>query len=267
MNTPRIFSDAMLEQYLLGELDHALTNEIDTCLTKDEALQKRLDALQADNERFLEEFPPRVMAAAIKQRARQAKAPQRAAFLIPGLAGAGATLALLLVVLVGYPMIASKLPSDAVQTENNGIVYYKGLSPQLHVYQKQGGEATHLDDGQVVKHGTVLQLGYLAAGKAYGVVMSLDGRGTVTEHWPERGNQAALLQKEGEVRLPFSYQLDDAPRFERFYLVVSDKTFSKEIVRDALQKMARQPQAQSSAELSLPEGLSLASFLVMKTAD
>jgi len=61
----------------------------------------------------------------------------------------------------------------------------------------------------------------------------VDGRGVVTRHLPREGSQAATLGT-GAVALDLAYRLDDAPRWERFYLVAASRPFEiDEVVREA----------------------------------
>ena len=63
--------------------------------------------------------------------------------------------------------------------------------------------------------------------RGYGVLLSIDGARKVTLHWPEAGQRRRRpLQASGEMRLPSAYELDDAPAFERFFLVRADEPFS-----------------------------------------
>ena len=66
---------------------------------------------------------------------------------------------------------------------------------------------------------------YHAAGRQYGAILSVDGYGSVTQHFPARGDRARALDTTGLVSLEFAYELDDAPRWERFYFVTSTTAF------------------------------------------
>ena len=180
MTTQRVISDWMLEQYLLGETDDALRQEIDRRLPNEPGLAERLAALKTHNERFLADYPPRVMAAAIKERARRTHVAKRR-FMIPVLAGAGATLALLLVVFIGLPMM-TELPCDDLRTDENGVIYYKGLKPSLHVYQKLGQEAVRLQEGEA------LAPRCRVAGRVFGRWKEIRGAGKCG--WPGNRNRA-----------------------------------------------------------------------------
>ena len=107
-------------------------------------------------------------------------------------------------------------------------------APRLHVYRKTGKSVERLPDGAVARAGDELQLAYVASGHRFGAVVSLDGAGRVTFHLPEGGGRAVPLRAGGEVTLPESYQLDAAPRFERFLLVAGDAPFDTATLADVI---------------------------------
>jgi streptogramin lyase len=109
----------------------------------------------------------------------------------------------------------------------------------------------------------VLQLAYQAAGARYGVVVSIDGRGAVTRHLPEEGEVAAALERGGAVALAHAYQLDDAPGYERFFLVTGERPFDVAPVVEAARWLAAAGQARAGA-LTLPGGLEQRAVLVVK---
>ena len=77
--------------------------------------------------------------------------------------------------------------------------------------------------------GDLIQVFYRAAGKPFGVIVSVDGRGTVTRHLPASGTRAVRLIQGDPVSLDYSYELDDAPNWERFYFLTANTSFD---VRD-----------------------------------
>jgi len=95
----------------------------------------------------------------------------------------------------------------------------------------------------------------------------VDGRGTVTWHLPAgyAGGplSAPALEGQGDVVLPSAYELDDAPGFERFFLVSSAAPFDLAPVAQAARALAGRPSAERG-ELSLPAGLGQSSLLVKK---
>ena len=139
----------------------------------------------------------------------------------------------------------------------------KGLAPHLVLHRKTAAGADVLAPGARARPGDLLQLGLVGAGRGWGVVVSIDGRGTVTRHLPETGDRAAALPPSGEALLPTSFRLDDAPSFERFLLVVSNREFPVAEVVAAARALAARPDA-DVAMVRLNGDLEVASALVRK---
>ncbi|MEQ1506238.1 MAG: hypothetical protein ABMB14_28665 [Myxococcota bacterium] len=138
-------------------------------------------------------------------------------------------------------------------------------APRLRVYRQSAAGAERLGAGAVAREGDVLQLGVAALGEDHAVVVSVDGRGTVTLHWPPSPTQPTAIGR-GENRVPQGYALDDAPEFERFFLV-STGTAEADVstVVHAAEALAAQGEART-ADLSVPRDYVQSSFLVRKEA-
>ena len=117
----------------------------------------------------------------------------------------------------------------------------KGLRPSLAVYRRTANGSETLADRTVARPGDVLRVGYHAAGRPYGVIFSMDGRGTVTMHLPAAGDHAVPLAREATTLLDQAYELDDAPLWERFYFVTGDSAFAAAPVVDAARRAAGDP--------------------------
>lgn len=103
------------------------------------------------------------------------------------------------------------------------------VNPAITLYKQNGKEAEKLNDGDKAEEGDVIQITYNAGQRKYGVIFSVDGNGNVTRHFPEDSWKSESLAKgTAEVPLDFSYELDDAPDFECFILVTSNKEFDLE---------------------------------------
>ena len=125
-----------------------------------------------------------------------------------------------------------------------------------------------LSDGARAARGDLLQLAY-AAGRdgRYGVLLSIDGAGRVTQHLPETGaGAAATLRSPNEIHLPTAYELDDAPGFERFVLVSSTQPFPVAAALDAARSLAGQGPRARTAPLPLSPDFHQTSVLLQKTS-
>lgn len=237
-------SQLRIEQYVLGELSPAQAAELEATLGT-EVLEQKVAAIRASNADVLARMPPRVFAAAVDQRARVASGPQARWWM-----AAVPVAALLAVVAVGPQLVDQLDPDPGVE-----ITRQKGV-PSLHVYKQAAAGPEHLDRGDHASPGDVLQLSYAGAGAEFGAVVSIDGNGVVTWHLPRSGSRAVRL-KSGTVPLDHSYELDDAPDYERFVFVTGPTDFDLREVENALYRW-------DGGDLSLDPMLSATVFAVDK---
>ena len=169
----------------------------------------RLADLETSNRQLLEQHPVATNIKAMS--ARRATPSRRAWLLVPALA----------VVAIAFWPTAVHSPEPV-----DDVTRIKGLTPRLLVHRQTGAHVELLADHRQASEGDRIQVGYVAAGRRFGAIISIDGRGHVTQHWPEGGSESAALAPSGEVTLPHAYVLDDAPGFERFVLLSSDTAFS-----------------------------------------
>jgi hypothetical protein len=140
----------------------------------------------------------------------------------------------------------------------------KGLEPTLLLFRKTPQGSEMLQDGAVARPGDLIRIGYRAAGHAWGVILSVDGRGVVTQHLPRDGGQAARLSAESQVLLDFAYELDDAPRWERFYFVAGPAPFDATPVIEAARGVAASGAASPPPALPLRMNVRQSSVLLIK---
>lgn len=262
----RIYSTITLERYLLGELPDQAMNELREAEASDPALRAQLDALRKSNDDILAAYPPEFMKGRIEAALPKRTKPlrRRLSFaLIPAGAAAAAAIALFL-----FTPTAVRTPDTVVAppAQNTGLpeqTRFKGDDAKLFVYRKTDGGPEMLASGARAHEGQILQIAY-ASSKKYGVIFSIDGRGTVTLHFPADESGSTRLGG-GTVYLPSSYQLDDAPSFERFFFVASDTPFDAEKVLPRARKAALDRSAVRTASVA-PDGFSETSVLVEKEA-
>lgn len=97
---------------------------------------------------------------------------------------------------------------------------------QIHIYKQDGKDAVLLKNGGEAKENDLVQITYTPGCYNYGVIFSVDGNGNLTRHFPDASWKAQKLEKTGEeVPLAFSYELDDAPKYECFVFVASKNPF------------------------------------------
>jgi hypothetical protein len=248
--------DPLLEKLHLGELPAADAERLRVMLT--EADRERLDALAADDAAILSQHPPAVMAGAVRRRAAaQAPAPAKrspAWMALPLAAAAAAALAL---ALPGTVPPTGAGPEPGVQVESEHVLA-KG-DARLLVYRKTPKGAEALAPGARAAAGDELRLGFIVDDAQPGALVSVDGRGAVTPHFPVAGRE---VLPRGRTLLDSAYALDDAPAFERFFLVSGPGVALDDVVR-AAEALAKHPDA-DTRPLSLPTGWRQTDFLIRK---
>jgi hypothetical protein len=125
-----------------------------------------------------------------------------------------------------------------------------------------------LADGSPAAAGDVLQIKYSAGQARFGAIFSIDGRAVLTRHLPPEDAAAAKapLLAEAGAALGSAYELDDAPSFERFFLLSSTRDFDLSTASEALRALAAAgPQAATGAP-RLPAGIDWKSILIVKKA-
>ena len=250
--------DLHLERYLLGELPEDERGRIERLLALDPALRRRLDGLRDSDTEIARQYPAALMDERIRGRARASGASRREAtpvrrvpaWLVPALAATAVVLA------VGVGVLRPPAPADGIRL--------KGGDAEIVVFRKTAAGSERLGPGARAVPGELIRVGYRAAGRPYGAIVSTDGNGNVTQHLPRSGGRAAPLETGGTVLLDFSYELDDAPRWERFYLVTGDEPFDLEAVRQAARKVAATGSAGAPPQLEIPANLQQSIFTLTK---
>jgi len=231
--------DRVLELFALGELPAPEARALEERMRQDAELAARLEALRASDREILARHPPAAVAREVRRRLDTGRPGRwRLPMLLAGPALAGALAVALLV-------------RPATVEQAGGDDRIKGARPQLVALVVRGGRAERLADGALVAPGDAIQLAYAPAGMRYGVIVSIDGRGGVTLHWPEDPREPARLEASGHVVLPHAFQLDDAPGFERFIFVAAATPIDVTRVVEAARAAARSGSS-AAADLDLP---------------
>lgn len=248
---PRI-PEIRLEQYLLGELSPREMAATKLILDGDADSRARLAALEQSSREILARYPADLMSRRIQSRLDLMPRETPRFFFGPwqsaAIAGAAAVLLLLLVILPGGH-------TNRGIREDASTVRIKGDGPDIKIYRKTADGSESLEDGTRAYPGDLIRIGYQAAGRPYGVIVSIDGWGKTTLHLPHQGTRAVRLNNDGRVLLDFALELDDAPRWERFYFVTSDAPFDVTPVLEAARQVDVKRPVDRPEELKLPEAL------------
>ena len=98
------------------------------------------------------------------------------------------------------------------------------MQASLEVWKKTGDSAVQMVNLGEAREGDEIQLRYRVPQKCFGMLISMDGNGTITMHMGE-GNKSVELEPGKMTTLPFAYKLDNAPKFEKFFLLTSQNSF------------------------------------------
>src|SRR5262245_10875844 len=242
--------DVVLERYRLGELPPPVGQQIAALVRDDAALRRRLEALERSDQELRASGAIDALASRVRDRAGVGGADGPAArrrrasyWIVPAMAAAT-------IAIVVLARTASPPPADA-----DGRI--KGARPALALYRRTATGSETRADGAIARPGDLVRVGYRGAGRAYGVIFSIDGRQAVTMHFPPQGDRAAPLTRGATILLDRAYELDDAPLWERFYFVAGDTPFD---IAPIVAAARRTP----SGALALPRGLEQATFSLQK---
>lgn len=233
----------LVERLAAGELPPDREAEVRRRLALEPGGAERLAALARSNQEILAAHPPAAMLKQIADRAHLAarleaaqSKPRRRNWMFavaPPVLAMG-TLGLMMALRAPHKKDAGSdgapRGSAVAAADDEGIII-KG-SPRLRVYRKVGDHSQRLQTDTVAHAGDRLQLAYVAGGKRFGAIASVDGAGKVTFHLPADAGPAVQLRTDGEITLATSYELDAAPGFEKFLFVTSDTPFDASVLTD-----------------------------------
>jgi len=258
------------ERFVLGELPPDRARELADRLAGDPRLGLEIEEIKRSNSEDLDRYPaarvvPQIRERVVREAAGSAEsesaAPSRRRKRFLLLAPTLAAAALLAMIL--FPSLKNSLFRGIDEETIKGTAGAGYNQTQILVFRKRGPAVEEMADGSAARAGDLLQLAYVSTDK-FGVIISLDGTGTISLHWPETEGAAAPLETGQRILLPRAIELDAAPGFERIFLVTSEEPFEISIVRIAVATLSRDADRAGQGELILPRGLHQTSFLIRK---
>jgi anti-sigma factor RsiW len=251
MTQPYI-ADFDLERLALGELADEEASALQAALQRDAEALARFNNIAASNDDILKMHPVDDVKREVESRLRQVKGSEALA------AKTSFTQRLMRwSVVAACAVLAVVMVLPEVEEESGYRM--KGMASYLVAHKVSSGGLERLDADGLVQAGDRLQLSVVGAAEQYAVVCSLDGNGEVTLHFPMDGESTKLT--ESPSNLPNSYELDDAPGFERFVLITSSKPLQVEDILGKIRTMGAVPDARVGG---LPEGVHQSSLVVKK---
>src|SRR5690554_2533070 len=270
----QIYHDAAFERALerlaLGEASEAERRLLDAeAAARGESLDALLAAVDASDEEIRMKYPADVMAARIESQLdarssgrRWGGASSARWFTGLGVLASAGVAAFLIFNLPDTAAVPADDAGEVVRNMGQDTVRIKGAASRLIVWRKVSGAAERLENGAVARAGDVLQLEYSAAGAPYGIIVSLDGRGEFTLHHPADPGATTEL-RQGVTPLGFAYQLDDAPDYERFFFVTSEKPLDIDEITQSIEALAASKKAKDG-QPKLPADTHITSIILEK---
>jgi hypothetical protein len=253
-----------LEDYYYKELPDVSTHSI----LEDSEIQKRIAAMKKSDKDFLEKYPPDKWIFSIMKRYQEeiSRKPGFPPIRMPLIKWVACLTSSLLIICAVMILVfnPNKNTSDS---RAKGNEYQPTFKPTLNIYRKRDGQIVKIKNGSYAKAGDLLQITYTAPEKTYGVILSLDGRGTVTLHFPSISENSTLLRSNGENFLSNSFQLDDAPEFERFFFITSNTRIDINDIFHKVRLLGSDPHKARLQNLELNDSFSQVSLLILKGED
>ena len=231
MTTVNKISDFKLERYLLGELPEKEMRDFQERELSDEIFAARVREMREQGKRFVAENPFEALEA--KMDAADEAADGNV------ISGLWLKVAAALVIALGvFSMVVLNRNVETYSGESATMevamanvddgTRIKGMSASLEVWKKTGDSAVQMVNLGDAHEGDEIQLRYRVPQKCFGMLFSMDGNGTVTMHMGD-GNNAIELEPGKMTTLPFAYKLDNAPKFEKFFLLTSQNSFAIDV--------------------------------------
>lgn len=102
----------------------------------------------------------------------------------------------------------------------------KGTDLSLQLYQQTENGVVAIKSGTKLSEGDLIQIAYNPGKKQYGLIFSIDGNQNVTNHFGTDEFETEQMYSKLNY-LDFSYQLDDAPKFEVFIMINGDRPLNQ----------------------------------------
>jgi anti-sigma-K factor RskA len=271
-----IISEYYLERYVLGELPSEDAEKIYRLASTQPEIQNALEEIVSSNRDILSLYPASTVKANLLARVEEVQGrPAEVGWFIKTFSlrrilyissAVAAALVFFILILPSLKKETGTIPSDLGDDFSlvKGIQSIDLSKTQLLIFRKDKDKVEILKDGMQASTGDLLQLAYVAAKEPYGMILSIDGRRSVTLHFPEEKGASTELMLNKRALLANAIKLDDAPSFERFFLITSGSPVDVDDILKKAENLAKIPERAKQMELDLPDSIKQYSVLILK---
>lgn len=267
--------DWLVERFLLGELPESKMKELEAELKVNADFREKIEQIKASNEEILNEYPYERMVPEIKDRLNAEKSGKGYSIQAQKtgykrwLIAAPAIITVLVMIVIFLPVFKSNnefpyrnIDPDTTRVKGDDVREVEG--PHLLIFRKTDGSAELLKGESIIKAKDLLQIAYVNNRDSYGIILSIDGNKVVTLHYPEDINSVPVLKKKEKVLLKSSYELDDAPGFERFFFISSEQKLDVGTIIKKAEEFAQDGRIARKGKMMLPDGINQYALLLIK---
>ena len=133
----------------------------------------------------------------------------------------------------------------------------------LQIYRKNQRKIDLLKNKSIAHEGDLIQLSYYAKNK-YGMIISIDGNLHITRHFPGYESQSLVLTNNKKIMLPIAYMLDEAPKYEIFLFITSNKKINQAKIISVIKKQLFKMNTSKKLNLNLPKSFKIYKFVLIK---
>ncbi len=184
--------------------------------------------------------------------------------------------AALLVIMIALPLLIKNVNySKNKEIENSGIIYKGKKNEQttvksdkkakFFIYKNEDSTPVLLKENDIVNEGDKLQISYQTTTNLQAMILSIDGQGNVTQHYPLTVGESKLIKtSSSQTPLLSAYELDDAKSYERFIMITSKKSFTSQKFLNAVSMMTAEEAMTADFYSFFPKDSKIESILLLK---
>lgn len=269
----KFYNKRKIEAYVLGELSIIEKNEIENELQTNKLLQNKIEEIKENQKYFNKKFSYTDFKKDFDTRYKNINDMNNIdiknrsfsiniRYLLP-------ICATLLLIIFVLPKIITQQndiinPKKNYTTRIKGENEFKNKTSYLKIFRKKNNKIELLKNLSNIKSGDLIQVSYFSKKNKYGIIISIDGNLNITEHFPKSNSTSTLLKTKQNTILPIAYILDDAPAYEYFLFLSSNKKINKQQILNTIKRQIKTPTFKKSKVLNLPKHIDIYNVNLIK---